>query len=142
MILISSVVTPLRVAFYDADEVEWVVIEAFIDIVFLFDILFSFFSAYYNKMEALISDRSEIATGYLKSWFFVDLVSIFPLSFLANSTVNQLAKLTRMPRIYKIIKTSKYNSVLIQVHPSDEVLEGEDQNQERSRPSQLQQRRD
>ena len=105
--MISSVVTPLRVAFYDTYEVEWVVIETCIDIVFLFDIFFSFFSAYYNKMEALISDRKEIATGYLKSWFFVDMVSIFPLSFVANSTVNQLAKLARMPRLYKIIKTSK-----------------------------------
>lgn len=105
--------TPLRVAFYDTDEVEWQVIETFIDAVFFFDIVFSFFSAYYNKMEALISDRREIAYGYLKSWFFIDLVSIFPLALIANSTVNQLAKLARMPRIYKIIKTSKYPSLTL-----------------------------
>lgn len=104
--------TPLRVAFFDTDDVEWQIMETFIDLVFLLDIVFSFFSAYYNKMEALISDRREIACGYLKSWFVIDVVSIFPLALIANSTVNQLAKLARMPRIYKIIKTSKYFSLL------------------------------
>lgn len=99
--------TPVRVAFYDTDELEWKIIETSIDAVFFFDIVFSFFSAYYNKMEALISDWREIAWGYFKSWFLIDLVSIFPLALFTNSTVNQLAKLARMPRIYKIIKTSK-----------------------------------
>lgn len=112
MILIASIITPVRVAFHDSDEVEWQIIETFISAVFFFDIVFSFFSAYYNSMEELISDRREIALGYLKSWFLIDVVSIFPLGLIANSTVNQLAKLARMPRIYKIIKTAKYASLL------------------------------
>ena len=114
IILISSIVTPVRVAFYDLEmsyEIEWQVIEMFIDVVFFLDIVFSFFSAYYNKMEMLISGRREIACGYLKSWFIIDVISIFPLALVANSTVNQLAKLARMPRIYKIIKTAKWGSL-------------------------------
>lgn len=47
-------------AFMD-DSKEWMLLEAFIDTVFLVDIVFSFFSAYYNKIEALVSSRREIA---------------------------------------------------------------------------------
>lgn len=60
MIAVASVATPLQMAFMD-DSKEWMLLEAFIDTVFLVDIVFSFFSAYYNKIEALVSSRREIA---------------------------------------------------------------------------------
>lgn len=65
-------------------------------------------SAYYNKMEVLISGRKKIAIGYLKGWFFIDLIAIFPLQFLTNSTINQLGKMARLPRVYKLMKTAKF----------------------------------
>ncbi len=94
-------------AFYDNDDEMWQGIELFIDLVFFIDIVFSFFSAYYNKSEALVFLKREIAIAYLKTWFAVDFVSILPLSYLTNSTVNQLGDLARFPRIYKIAKTAK-----------------------------------
>lgn len=41
----------------DSEAVEWIMVEAIIDIVFLVDIVFSFFSAYYNKIEAVVSNH-------------------------------------------------------------------------------------
>ena len=93
--------------FFDTGDIQWELVEIFIDIVFFTDIVFSFFSAYYNKIEALVSSRREIACGYLKTWFFIDIIAIFPLHFVANTTLNSLGKLARLPRIYHIIKASK-----------------------------------
>ncbi len=113
VVIVSSVLTPLRVAWWDTDSTGWVVAETAIDVVFLVDMVLSFFSAYYNGKEELVSGRREIAMGYLKTWFAIDVVSIFPVSVIARmsqsqmSGLNQLAKVARMPRIYKIIKTTK-----------------------------------
>lgn len=65
--------------FFNTEDIQWVSVEIFIDLVFLADIIFSFFSAYYNKIEALVSNKREISCGYLKSWFFIDIIAIFPL---------------------------------------------------------------
>ncbi len=113
VIVISSVTTPLGVVWWDTGSTGWMVAESTIDLVFLADIVVSFCSAYYNGKEELVSDRRRIAVGYLKTWFVIDVVSIFPVSVIARIAesqwpgVNQLAKVARMPRIYKIIKTSK-----------------------------------
>ncbi len=107
IILISSVITPLRASFFDDNDKMWMVMELFIDLVFVMDIIFTFFSAYYNKIEQLISTRREIACGYLKTWFFLDLISVLPLSLFFNSSANELGKIAKLPRIYQIIKTTK-----------------------------------
>ena len=103
----SSIFTPLQMCFFDTGATQWELVEIFIDIVFFTDIVFSFFSGHYNKIEALVSNRREIACGYLRTWFFTDLIAIFPLHFVANTTLNSLGKLARLPRIYHIIKASK-----------------------------------
>ena len=93
--------------FLEEDDIVWEIMEIFIDIVFFADIVISFFSAYYNKIEALVSNRRQIACGYLKTWFLIDLIAIFPLQLVANTTLNSVGKLARLPRIYHIIKASK-----------------------------------
>lgn len=95
-------------AFIDNDSVVWILLEGMIDLVFLTDMIFSFFSAYYNKIEALVSNHREIACGYIKSWFIIDLISIFPIQLLGIPSLNSIGKLARLPRIYHIIKASKF----------------------------------
>ncbi len=106
MIWVQSVLTPLRVAFFE-EEAAWVAVESALDAVFLLDILFSFFSAYYNRLEVLVHARREIACAYLRSWFFIDFIAIVPLQLLTTSTLNHLGKLARVPRIYKLLKAAK-----------------------------------
>lgn len=86
---------------------EWTIIEWAIDIVFFFDMIFSFFSAYYNKQEGVVSNRKIIALGYLRSWFIFDLIGIFPMQFFTNNLINQMGKMARLPRVYKLMKTAK-----------------------------------
>ncbi len=79
VIWVSSFVSPFRIAFYDKAESYWVVIESLTDLIFLLDIIFSFISAYYNRMDVPVHSRKEIACAYLKSWFFIDIITIIPL---------------------------------------------------------------
>lgn len=104
--LFSTVVTPYRIAFLEESEGDWLFVEIVIDVVYFFDIIFSFLSAYHNLIEELIDDRRTIAWHYLKFWFFIDFVSILPIHYFFQD-VNSLSQLARIPRIYRITKTFK-----------------------------------
>lgn len=113
IIWISSIITPLNAAFFDSENptdtesLFWFISELVIDLVFVFDIIFSFFSAYYNKVEVLVADRRSIALGYLKTWFFIDLIAVLPIQLITHNTLSVFGKMARVPRVYKLIKTAK-----------------------------------
>ncbi len=100
-------ITPLRAAFIDEDEIAWLLVEGIIDVAFVLDIIFTFYSAYYDRIERLVSNRREIACSYLRSWFVLDVISVIPLSLIFSNSANQLGKLAKLPRIFQIIKTIK-----------------------------------
>ena len=99
-------ITPLKACFLD-DELAWEVVDLVIDIVFLLDIVFTFFSAYYNTIEELVTDPRKICLNYVKSWFIVDLISVLPFSYILSSSANVVGKLAKLPRIFQIIRTAK-----------------------------------
>ncbi len=106
--------TPLNAAFFDSEnptgstlDLVWFISEWFIDLVFLLDIILSFFSAYYNKVEVLVADRRSIVLGYLKSWFFLDLIAVLPIQLVAHHALSLFGKMARVPRVYKLLKTAK-----------------------------------
>ena len=99
--------TPLRVAFFEEACSVWLGFEIAMDSVFLVDIVLTFFSAYYNSREELVVSRRRIATSYLRGWFWVDVVAILPLHLVTHSAINQLGKLARFPRAYKLSKAMK-----------------------------------
>ena len=103
----ASIITPIRVAFIDIDNVTWNVIDLIFDLIFLADIVISFMSAYYNRMEVLIHSRQTIALHYLKTWFIVDFVAVLPLDYITHSTLHHLGQLLRLPRVFKLIKANK-----------------------------------
>ena len=114
VLVFTIISTPYRIAFYDFDGLEWVIIEILVDLSFLLDMIFNFRAAYFNSQDQLIDDLPTIACTYLKGWFLVDFVAIFPLNHIlksirsSGSTLNQLARLARLPRLYKILQFSRY----------------------------------
>ena len=81
VLLISCVVTPLRIAFGDegGEPIEWQLVNGFIDVMFAIDILVVFCSAFYSSEYMIVEDLWKISEDYLKSWFLVDFISIFPI---------------------------------------------------------------
>ena len=69
-------------AFVDDNSVSWMVTELVLDFLFFIDIILTFFSAYFDKLDVLVDNRRKIACNYLKFWFIIDFVSIMPLSLL------------------------------------------------------------
>lgn len=91
------------------DSGFWLWVNRSIDIIFFIDMLVTFNSAVFDKYFNIIEDRKQIAKRYLKSWFFVDLVSIIPFEiFLGNiNDMNSMIKIVRIGRLYKLMKLSK-----------------------------------
>ncbi len=45
---------------------------------------------------------------YLKSWFFIDLISVIPFDLIfAYTSINRVARLTRIGKLAKIIRMIK-----------------------------------
>jgi hypothetical protein len=57
-----------------------------IDLWFLFEIVINFFTAYYEK-GCLVIDHKKIALNYAKTWFALDIISSFPISFMTHETL-------------------------------------------------------
>ena len=105
----TAIYTPYRLAYIEEETVEWVLLEVIVDSFFLLDIFFTFFSAYYDSTDVLIDSRSKIACEYMRGWFWVDSISIFPISLILKNTtqVNDLARVARLTRLYRLIKMIK-----------------------------------
>ncbi len=107
--VITSLITPYHVAFYDSSSAAWLAVESAIDLIFFVDIVFSFVTVYYTEYEEVVDRRRTIACNYLKLWFLVDLVSILPIHHILEGALktSSLGQLARIPRIYRITKTLK-----------------------------------
>jgi len=112
LIIINCFTTPVDLAFpnYRTDYDVYVRILNTIDIIFLFDVIFTFFSAFENEMMDTVDDHKGIAINYFKGWFFFDVASIFPTDLIVQlieidsgsnntSTYNRMTKLLRVARL-------------------------------------------
>jgi CRP-like cAMP-binding protein len=93
------------------------------DFIFMFDMVLTFNTAFYDEDNQIIGDRKRIALKYLKSWFVLDLGSSVPFSLLEafvlpegnNATrlirisrLRNIPKLMRLSRLVKIAKNLSY----------------------------------
>ena len=81
---------PFNIAFVPINEAPvWFVIDTIIDFLFITDIIINFFSAYQDDEGNLITENRKIARKYLKSWFFIDIISSVPLNLILITTVTE-----------------------------------------------------
>jgi len=89
----------------------------YVEYLFIMDFIMNFFQCYKDPdtLEVII-DRKMIALKYMKGWFTIDCISIFPFDLiLTNPNQTQAAKLVRLarlPRLYKLFDISKVTVVL------------------------------
>jgi len=69
-----------------------------VDFCFMIDIIIQFNLSYYDSKYNKITSRRMIAKRYLKSWFFIDLISVIPIDAL-EVDVNVLAKMFRFAKL-------------------------------------------
>ena len=93
------------------------------------DIIVNFNLAYYDNRSKLVYDRRDISRNYMKFWFWIDLVSVFPFYIVAlaiagkmgaESTMSyqdplnllrlfKLARLVRLHRVFSFFSIVKYS---------------------------------
>ncbi len=115
VLIFTAIMTPYRLAFSsnDNDNPAWTAINYIIDAIFFIDIVLCFCTAFEDENEDLIHDRCVIAKTYLKTWFFVDIISVLPVSeFLQTGDFGNLARITRLPKLYRLIRLIKLMRLL------------------------------
>ena len=108
LLIFTSISTPYRIAYYDVDELSWVIIDSLVDFSFAIDIVLNFFMAFYDSSDDIVDKRSTIACNYLRFWFYIDVVSIIPFNqILQTSDYSSLVRIARLPKLYRLFKIFK-----------------------------------
>lgn len=85
-------------------------IEAVIDVIFMIDLVVSFFMSYEDRTGKEIIDLRAIAMNYLQGWFWVNLLSCVPpelVSLLLGNWIEDGPALTKSLRLGRVAKISR-----------------------------------
>ena len=59
--------------------------QVLVEVTFCIDMVVTFFATYYDKEKCkLIEDHREIAQNYIRGWFWVDLLTVFPFGLVMS----------------------------------------------------------
>lgn len=128
IIIYQSIVIPFRICFDDDATGFWYYFEMMQDIYFAIDTLINFNTGYYEK-GVLVMKRRQIIFKYLKTWFLLDILAIFPYSLIVDSVISseegtssntayktpqllRLLKIVRFVRILRIIRIFKLGKLM------------------------------
>jgi potassium voltage-gated channel Eag-related subfamily H protein 7 len=108
LLIFTTYVTPYEVAFLSTRFNTLFVINRFVDLIFLLDLIRCFFTAYFDEMKQYwVGDAGAIAANYMKGWFTIDLVSILPfdsVGLIMNSDAISKFKAARIIRLMRLLK--------------------------------------
>ena len=82
MIVYQSIFLPMRISFEMPTTDFSFNLEFLIDLFFILDMPFNFNTGFYNKTGHLIMRRDMIAKEYFTCWFWIDLVSSIPYTWI------------------------------------------------------------
>ena len=101
-------VLPVKFSFYDESSNEaWDLFDQIVDLLFFFDMIFTFFTPIVMD-DKMVTSLWKIAKSYLKFWFWLDLLSIFPFEYIiSKGQLVSLVRLSRIPRLYRLVKITK-----------------------------------
>lgn len=87
-----------------------------VDALFTMDIFIIFNSAYHDEDYVIVEDRKKIAGMYIHSWFFIDVLAVFPFELILNNggsnNYEDIVRITRIGRMYKLVKMTRLVRIL------------------------------
>jgi CRP-like cAMP-binding protein len=110
LVVYSVIVVPYRIAFNVVASGPFQFFDVLVDVMFTFDILLNFNTAYFDDFGALITDKKKLRIHYMKTSFTIDLLTTIPFDAIANAIgsehpgVLRLTKLMRMFRLARLMK--------------------------------------
>jgi hypothetical protein len=116
LVAYSCFTSVFYVAFASPSNITHIVFDWLVEGFFLCDLVFNFFQEYKDpESYENVRNHKKIAKFYiLKGWFFIDFVSVFPFVaiFKDNALLTKLFRLFRLPRLTKLINSSRVNQLL------------------------------
>ena len=102
VIMYCAIYTPYEIAFLEHFGFSW--FDIVVIVILAIDIILTFFSAYTDSEENLVKNHKKIITRYLKGWFFIDVLSIFPFTLFVDIDKKNITKYSILPKSYRLIK--------------------------------------
>ncbi|XP_022331257.2 potassium/sodium hyperpolarization-activated cyclic nucleotide-gated channel 3-like isoform X8 [Crassostrea virginica] len=112
LLLANLIILPVAISFFNNDLTdEWIAFNCISDTVFFLDIIINFRTGIIlnDFADEIILDPKLIAKHYVKSWFFLDLVSTIPMDYIflwwdAETDIYQMVHAGRALRILRLAK--------------------------------------
>lgn len=80
------------------DIISWIV-----EVFFYFDFIFNWFQSYTDiEQHKNVFEFKKIAQRYVRGWFLVDFIAVFPFDVILQGSDTQLTKMLRLPRLLRI----------------------------------------
>lgn len=118
--------TPYAIAFSgDTADENINIFDFCVDTLFGIDIVIIFNSAFYDDDFKLTDQYKQIACYYVKGWFFLDLLAIFPFNFFVtniSNNINEMARIFRLGRLYKLVKLLRLVRILKILKQSNKIM--------------------
>ncbi|CAM9518752.1 unnamed protein product [Hapterophycus canaliculatus] len=118
-IMFTVLVTPWRISFQCPPRAFGLVLAGIVNISFIVDTVLHFFTAVVTE-SGLLTERREIARRYVRSWFFLDLVTSVPYTTLLRNVIpSSLGVMAPMRglRLLKLLKVVKVYAMHYEVSP-------------------------
>ncbi|XP_033749800.1 potassium/sodium hyperpolarization-activated cyclic nucleotide-gated channel 3-like isoform X2 [Pecten maximus] len=112
LLIANLIILPVAISFFNDDlSTHWIVFNCISDTVFFLDIVINFRTGVIlnDFADEIILDPKLIARHYVKSWFFLDLISSIPMDYIflmwdAEADFNQLFHAGRALRMLRLAK--------------------------------------
>mmetsp|Transcript_14880 Transcript_14880/g.25342 ORF Transcript_14880/g.25342 Transcript_14880/m.25342 type:complete len:352 (+) Transcript_14880:683-1738(+) len=111
LLIYTATYVPYRVCFVDESSEFLFYLDCVVDSLFFIDIVLTFFTAQEDENNTFVTSKLEIATNYMKGWFFIDLFTTIPFQVIerlgsndSNIGDSKVLRLMRIPRLYRLLR--------------------------------------
>jgi hypothetical protein len=82
---IYAFIWPVRIATFEYLNWYLVGFDLYCNLIFLIDMIINFFTPIVDTEGRVISNNKRMARYYLRTWFFFDLITLFPITYFKNA---------------------------------------------------------
>ncbi|XP_055642931.1 uncharacterized protein LOC129779470 isoform X5 [Toxorhynchites rutilus septentrionalis] len=118
LLVANLIILPVAISFFNDDlSTRWIAFNCLSDTIFLVDIVVNFRTGIMQQdnAEQVILDPKLIAKHYLKTWFFLDLISSIPLDYIFlifNQDFSDSFQILHAGRALRILRLAKLLSLV------------------------------
>lgn len=118
LLVANLIILPVAISFFNDDlSTRWIAFNCLSDTIFLIDIVVNFRTGIMQQdnAEQVILDPKLIAKHYLRTWFFLDLISSIPLDYIFlifNQDFSDSVQILHAGRALRILRLAKLLSLV------------------------------